>query len=56
MAILTYLDAHGFSAWGQPNRGEYDPKTNKWRPHPNSAWRRAFYAARGRRSGVTRPS
>ena len=34
--ILTYLDAHGFSAWGQPNRGEYDPKTNKWRPHPNS--------------------
>ena len=34
--ILTYLDTHGFSAWGQPNRGEYDPKTNKWRPHPNS--------------------
>ncbi|GAA3986932.1 VRR-NUC domain-containing protein [Hymenobacter antarcticus] len=34
--ILTYLDTHGFSAWAQPNRGEYDPKTNKWRPHPNS--------------------
>lgn len=34
--ILTYLDAHGFTAWAQPNRGEYDPKTNKWRPHPNS--------------------
>jgi VRR-NUC domain len=34
--ILTYLDAHGFSAWGQPNRGEYDPNTGKWRPHPNS--------------------
>ena len=34
--ILTYLDAHGFSAWGQPNRGEYDPKTSKWCPHPNS--------------------
>lgn len=34
--ILTYLDAHGFSAWGQPNRGEYDPKTGKWRPYPNA--------------------
>ena len=22
--ILTYLDTHGFSAWGQPNRGEYE--------------------------------
>ncbi|MBD2768447.1 VRR-NUC domain-containing protein [Hymenobacter sp. BT664] len=35
-AILGYLDAHGFTAWAQPNRGEYDPKTLKWRPHPNS--------------------
>lgn len=34
--ILTYLDAHGFSAWGQPNRGVYDPKTGKWRPYPNA--------------------
>ena len=34
--ILTYLDAHGFSAWGQPNRGEYDPKTGKWRPYSNA--------------------
>ena len=34
--ILTYLHAHGFTAWAQPNRGEYDPKTGKWRPHPNS--------------------
>ncbi len=34
--ILQYLDANGFSAWSQPNRGEYNPKTNKWRPHPNS--------------------
>ena len=34
--IITYLDAHGFSAWGQPNRGEYDPKTGKWRPYPNA--------------------
>jgi len=35
-AILSYLDAHGFNAWSQPNRGEYDPKTARWRPHPNS--------------------
>ena len=35
-AILGYLHAHGFTAWAQPNRGEYDPKTGKWRPHPNS--------------------
>ena len=35
-AILGYLQAHGFSAWAQPNRGEYDPKTGKWRPHPNA--------------------
>lgn len=35
-AILGYLDAHGFSAWAQPNRGEYDPKTGRWRPHPNA--------------------
>ena len=35
-AILGYLHAHGFAAWAQPNRGEYDPKTGKWRPHPNS--------------------
>jgi hypothetical protein len=34
--ILGYLDAHGYEAWGQPNRGEYDPTTGKWRPHPNS--------------------
>ena len=34
--ILTYLDAHVFSAWGQPNRGEFDPKTGKWRPYPNA--------------------
>lgn len=35
-AILGYLHAHGFAAWAQPNRGEYDPKTQRWRPHPNS--------------------
>ncbi|UYZ64899.1 VRR-NUC domain-containing protein [Hymenobacter weizhouensis] len=35
-AILGYLEAHGFTAWAQPNRGEYDPKTGRWRPHPNS--------------------
>ena len=35
-AILGYLHAHGFAAWAQPNRGEYNPKTGKWRPHPNS--------------------
>ena len=35
-AILGYLEAHGFTAWAQPNRGEYDPKTGKWHPHPNS--------------------
>lgn len=35
-AILGYLAAHGFSAWGQPNRGEYDPATGRWRPHPNA--------------------
>ena len=35
-AILCYLYAHGFTVWAQPNRGEYDPKTGKWRPHPNS--------------------
>lgn len=34
--ILRYLDVHGYEAWGQPNRGEYDPTTGKWRPHPNS--------------------
>lgn len=34
--ILGYLHAYGFTAWAQPNRGEYDPKTGKWRPHPNS--------------------
>ncbi len=34
--ILHYLDAHGFSDWGQPNRGEYDPRTGKWRPYPNA--------------------
>jgi hypothetical protein len=34
--VLDYLDAHGYEAWGQPNRGEYDPTTGKWRPHPNS--------------------
>ena len=35
-SVLGYLKMHGFSAWAQPNRGEYDPKTGKWRPHPNS--------------------
>ena len=35
-AILGYLHAYGFTAWAQSNRGEYDPKTGKWRPHPNS--------------------
>ena len=35
-AILAYLDAHGYEAWRQPNRGEYDPTTGKWRPHPNA--------------------
>jgi len=34
--ILSYLEAHGFEAWRQPNRGEYDPTTGNWRPHPNS--------------------
>lgn len=34
--IIAYLDAHGYDAWAQPNRGEYDPKTGKWRPHPNA--------------------
>lgn len=36
-AILGYLHAHGFTAWAQPNRGEYDPKTGKWRPIPTAA-------------------
>ena len=35
-SILGYLETQGFSAWAQPNRGEYDPRTGKWRPHPNS--------------------
>ncbi|WP_218134577.1 hypothetical protein [Hymenobacter lapidiphilus] len=35
-AILAYLDTQGFEAWAQPNRGEYDPNTGRWRPHPNS--------------------
>jgi len=35
-AIIAYLTAHGFRAWSQPNRGEYDPKTARWRPHPNA--------------------
>lgn len=35
-AILGYLQAHSFSVWAQPNRGEYDPKTERWRPHPNA--------------------
>ncbi|MBC7447437.1 MAG: VRR-NUC domain-containing protein [Hymenobacteraceae bacterium] len=35
-AILAYLTAHGYCAWRQPNRGEYDPTTGKWRPHPNA--------------------
>jgi len=35
-SILGYLHAHGFTAWAQPNRGEYDPTTQRWRPHPNA--------------------
>ena len=35
-SILGYLAAHGFSAWAQTNRGEYDPQTGRWRPHPNA--------------------
>ncbi len=35
-AILGYLDTHGYEAWAQPNRGEYDPTTGRWRPHPNA--------------------
>ncbi len=35
-AILAYLDHHGYCAWRQPNRGEYDPTTGKWRRHPNA--------------------
>lgn len=35
-SILAYLDAHGYEAWSQPNRGEYNPNTGRWRPHPNS--------------------
>lgn len=35
-SVLGYLKMHGFSAWAQPNRGEYDPKTQRWRPHPNA--------------------
>jgi hypothetical protein len=35
-SILGYLDTHGFSAWAQKNSGEYDPATQRWRPHPNA--------------------
>lgn len=34
--ILDYLKPLGYEAWGQPTRGEYDPKTGKWHPFPNS--------------------
>ena len=34
--VLQFLDTHGYEAWSQPNRGEYDPNTSRWRPHPNS--------------------
>ena len=35
-AILGYVAAHGFTAWAQPNRGEYNPTTQRWQPHPNA--------------------